>query len=62
MSADETEILLQALKAASRIKRQHNLLSTATEQDRRETIARFTRWWNDCAVPAIARAERKSRS
>lgn len=60
MRAGDREDLLQALKSARHIVRQHNLLSTATDQERRETIARLTRWWNETAWPAIERAEREA--
>lgn len=49
--------LLYALKQAESVIQQHNLLSTASEQERRDTISRFTNWWNTIVVPAIAEAE-----
>ena len=33
--------------------RQHNLLSTATDKERRETIKRVLDWWNFKAVPFL---------
>ena len=43
----------KALKAAEQIVTQHNLNSTATRQERSDTIARFIEWWNQQAVPLI---------
>ena len=54
LAADD---MLKALQAAEQIVSQHNLLSTAGEQERRDTIERCITWWNETAVPAIDRAE-----
>ncbi len=37
---------------------QHNLLSTATDGDRREAIGALLRWWNGEIVPILAEIER----
>jgi hypothetical protein len=49
--------LYSTLLAAGNIVRQHNLLSTATDQERRETIERLIDWWNLVALPALAAVE-----
>ena len=36
----------------------HNLLSTATDEDRRVTIAAILRWWNGEVVPILMEIER----
>lgn len=41
--------------AGGQVIRQHNLLSTATEEERRETLSRVLDWWNFGAVPVLAR-------
>jgi hypothetical protein len=43
----------RALELASGIVRQHNLLSTATEEERRATIDRFILWWNFVVIPVL---------
>lgn len=50
---ERTQALLSALCLAGRVVRQHNLLSTATEQERLATLARHVEWWNYVAVPAL---------
>jgi hypothetical protein len=45
--------LTETLWLARGIVRQHNLLSTATDQERRETVERLVRWWNLIAFPAL---------
>ena len=44
---------LNALVLAEGIVRQHNLLSTASQRDKDETLKRLLTWWNYIAVPAI---------
>ena len=51
------QALLDALKAGGQVVQQHNLLSTATDAERRVTLERWFTWWNDQAVPAIKAAE-----
>lgn len=45
--------MLEVLKMAQGCFGQHNLLSTATDGERRAALARFSHWWNELAVPAI---------
>lgn len=45
--------LYGVLRRAKNIMRQHNLLSTATDQERLDTIARLVNWWNNEALPAL---------
>lgn len=47
---------LAALQAFERgqVVRQHNLLSTATDAECRETLNRVLDWWNFAAVPVLA--------
>jgi len=40
----------------------HNLLSTATDDDRRDSIAAILRWWNDQIVPVLTEIGRGERS
>jgi hypothetical protein len=35
----------------------HNLLNTATEEERKQTIENFLNWWNNQAVPIIEKLE-----
>ncbi len=51
--------LLAVLKEAHNVAQQHNLLSTATDLERLQTLKRFLDWWNYSALPAIAKAEGK---
>jgi hypothetical protein len=51
------QIMLNALRAAGEVVQQHNLLSTATEEERKDTISRHIDWWNHTALPVIAMAE-----
>ena len=44
---------IQALELAAGIVLQHNLLSTATDAERRATIDRLLNWWNFVAVPIL---------
>ncbi|MBI1227799.1 MAG: hypothetical protein GC192_21370 [Bacteroidetes bacterium] len=46
--------LLEVLEKAKDCFGQHNLLSTATDEERRQAIGRFSEWWNSMAVPAIS--------
>ena len=50
---------LEVLQAfhAGRVIRQHNLFSTATEDEQRETLHRVFDWWNYGAVPLLTRLE-----
>lgn len=52
--------VLAALRAAQSVARQHNLLSTATEQERSDTIKRHLDWWNHTARPVVEMAEGQS--
>lgn len=45
---------LQAFNAA-RVIRQRNLLSTASDEERRKTLARVLAWWNHAAKPVCER-------
>ena len=45
--------LTEALWLAKGIVRQHNLLATASDEERRETIERLIDWWNLIALPAL---------
>ncbi len=49
----ENILLRQAIEAAANIVTQHNLLSTATDEERRAAIARHIEWWNHVALPII---------
>lgn len=49
--------LLEVLEKAKDCFGQHNLLSTATDEERRQAISRFSRWWNDLAVPVITQVK-----
>jgi hypothetical protein len=40
----------------------HNLLSTATDDDRRDAIAAILRWWNAQIVPVLTEIGRSERS
>ena len=50
---------LEVLQAfhAGRVIRQHNLFSTATEEEQRATLHRVFDWWNYGAVPLLTRLE-----
>lgn len=48
--------LLATLKQAGDCFGQHNLLSTATDEERREALKRFFTWWNHAAISAITKA------
>ncbi len=53
-SGSATPTLYSVLARAKNIHmQQHNLLSTATDQERRDTIARLINWWNNEALPAV---------
>ena len=51
--------LSEALKQAGKQWQQHNLNSTATQEQRSAFIDRITNWWNTTALQAIAKAERE---
>ena len=53
----DAQALLDVLKAGGQVVQQHNLLSTATDEERRKTLERWFDWWNNLAVPAINAAE-----
>jgi len=44
---------IAALRQAGQVVQQHNLLSTASDEERRDTIARHIAWWNDVALPVL---------
>jgi hypothetical protein len=46
-----------ALALASAIVQQHNLLSTATDEERRQTIDRLIDWWDHVALPVLDPAQ-----
>lgn len=50
---------LEVLQAfhAGRVIRQHNLFSTATEEEHRATLHRVFDWWNYGAVPLLTRLD-----
>lgn len=54
---DTTDDLVKALNAIGAAHTQHNLLSTATDEERRAFIDRVITAWNDYAIPALAKAE-----
>lgn len=39
--------------------RQHNLMSTATDEERTATLCRALNWWNFAVVPLLERLERQ---
>ncbi len=51
------QIMLNALRSAGEVVQQHNLLSTATEDERKATISRHIDWWNHTALPVMNLAE-----
>lgn len=51
------QIMLNALRSAGEVVQQHNLLSTATEEERKATISRHIDWWNHTALPVVTMAE-----
>jgi len=51
-----TPELLDALEKAKDCFTGHNLLSTASEEERNQTIKNFLQWWNYEAIPAIQKA------
>lgn len=53
--------LVQVLAAAQDCFTGHNLLSTATEAELRETARRFLDWWNHSAAPALQAFEQAPR-
>lgn len=53
--------VLQAFHAGGVI-RQHNLFSTATEEEQRATLHRVFDWWNYGAVPLLNRLEDEGRA
>ena len=58
VTAAERDNLLAALEAAEAIVTQHNLLSTATREQRSSMIERHIDWWNDIARPVITKARK----
>lgn len=53
--------LAEILAAAQDCFTGHNLLSTATEAELRETARRFLEWWNARAAPALQAFEQAPR-
>ena len=53
--------LADVLAAAQGCFTGHNLLSTATEAELRETARRFLAWWNHSAAPALQAFEQAPR-
>ena len=51
MNPNQTKCLLQRVAEFRRLP--HNLLSTATDDERREAIAAILRWWNEKIVPVL---------
>lgn len=49
--------LAEVLAAAQACFTGHNLLSSATEAELRETARRFLAWWNTRAAPALQALE-----
>ncbi len=54
--------LAQVLAAAQGCFTGHNLLSTASEAELRETARRFLDWWNHSAAPTLAAFEQTEKS
>jgi hypothetical protein len=52
-----TLLLWSALRAAAGVLGQHNLLTTASDEERREAIERFCAWWNRTALPMLEAVE-----
>jgi hypothetical protein len=50
---------LQSFETAGVI-RQHNLLSTASDEERAQTLARVLAWWNHAGRPVCERLKRPS--
>jgi hypothetical protein len=52
--AERIEKLERALREAyDCFNGQHNLLSTATDEERRAVVANFLEWWNGKAAPVL---------
>lgn len=52
--AGELASLIEVLKAAGECFQRHGLLSpTASDQERRDALERFSNWWNTQAVPLL---------
>ena len=51
------DALVEALELAGECFGQHNLLSTATDEDRRAALKRFFTWWNEKARHVVAAAK-----
>lgn len=47
--------MLEALESIGASFKQHNLLSTATDSERKEAIRRIITAWNEKAVPILER-------
>ena len=62
-SADEPPVgdlqpLIDVLNLAGKCFQRHGLLSpTASDQERRDAIHRFSTWWNDHAIPLLDKYE-----
>jgi hypothetical protein len=53
---NQTNLLLEAVEKFPSLP--HNLLSTATDEDRRAAIAVVLQWWNGEIVPILMEIER----
>lgn len=49
--------LVNVLEQGSQCFGQHNLLSTATDEERRAALSRFFNWWNNNARHVVAKAK-----
>ncbi|MCL4499039.1 MAG: hypothetical protein M1335_02185 [Chloroflexi bacterium] len=52
---NQAKLLLEAVQKFPNLP--HNLLSTATDEDRRAAIAAILRWWNGEVVPILTEIE-----
>jgi len=59
MNTDQAKRLLQRIAQFPDLP--HNLLSTASDDDRREAIAAILCWWNDQIVPVLTEIGRNGR-
>ena len=53
---NQAKLLLEAVEKFPDLP--HNLLSTATDEDRRTAIDAILRWWNGEVVPILTEIER----
>jgi hypothetical protein len=56
---DGAHLAAEALQAfhAGGVMRQANLLSTATDEERRAAVVQVLTWWNEAALPVLERLE-----